>query len=323
MIIPRNAPIRAVAAPFSPSTPPEGIQNNLVDAGHGTREEFAKLGQSARGAIALVQTREMQSLGDLFQEYLRNKSLLAAAKEAGVSGLLLQSTRPRGLLYRHPITFGESYAPVPVALISREQGALMARLMKKGPVQVRMVLQNEVGPAYESRNVIAEIRGKERPDEIVLIGAHLDSWDLGAGAQDNGVNVVTVIDVARAVAQLKLSPGRTIRFALFTGEEQGMWGSAGYVQRHAAELDHHIVAITFDIGSGKTIGFYLNGREELRKPIDEILAKVSNFKVTDHSMEAVDGTDNFDFMLSGVPNLIRFRIRISRITMRNPTSSRP
>ena len=82
------------------------------------------------------------------------------------------------------------------------------------------------------------------------------------------------------------------------------WGSAGYVQRHAAELDHHIVAITFDIGSGKTIGFYLNGREELRKPIDEILAKVSNFKVTDHSMEAVDGTDNFDFMLSGVPNLV-------------------
>ena len=94
MIAPRNAPIRAVAAPFSPSTPPEGIQNNLVDAGHGTTEEFAKLGQSARGAIALVQTREMQSLGDLFEEYLRNKSLLAAAKEAGVSGLLLQSTRP-------------------------------------------------------------------------------------------------------------------------------------------------------------------------------------------------------------------------------------
>ncbi len=95
-------------------------------------------------------------------------------------------------------------------------------------------MSNRIGNAFESRNVIAEIRGRERPQEIVLLGAHLDSWDLGTGAEDNGVNAAMVIDVARAIHELGLQPRRTIRFALFTGEEQGMWGSAGYVQRHSA-----------------------------------------------------------------------------------------
>jgi carboxypeptidase Q len=83
-----------------------------------------------------------------------------------------------------------------------------------------------------------------------------------------------------------------------------MWGSAGYVQRHADEMDSHVAAVTFDTGSGKTTGFYLNGREELRKPLDEILEPVAGLGVSGHTVEAVDGTDNFDFMLSGVPNLV-------------------
>ena len=85
---------------------------------------------------------------------------------------------------------------------------------------MRLRLANEVGGPYESRNVVAEIRGRERPNEVVLLGAHLDSWDLGTGAEDNGVNAALVLDVARAFARLSLAPRRTVRFVLFTGEEQ-------------------------------------------------------------------------------------------------------
>jgi Zn-dependent M28 family amino/carboxypeptidase len=138
----------------------------------------------------------------------------------------------------------------------------------------------------------------------VLLGGHLDAWDLGTGANDNGVNVALIIDVARGMKALGLAPRRTVRFVLFNAEEQGMWGSAGYVKRHAAELDGHAAVVIFDIGSGRTAGFFLNGREELRAPLDRALSAVQGLEAGAHVAEAVDGTDNFDFLLSGVPNLV-------------------
>ncbi len=144
----------------------------------------------------------------------------------------------------------------------------------------------------------------EKPDEIILIGAHLDSWDLGTGANDNGVNAATVIELARAMKQLKLTPRRTIRFGLFTGEEQGMFRSAGYVKSHAAALDQHVAMINFDTGSGRTTGFYVNGRPELREAIAEAFRSVPDLGVKDNPLDAVDAVDSFDFLLSGVPNFV-------------------
>ena len=176
--------------------------------------------------------------------------------------------------------------------------------MQDGQVRVGMRLVNRTGGPFESENVVAEIPGRELPEEIVLLGAHLDSWDLGTGANDNGVNSAMVIDVARAMTELSLTPRRTVRFVLFTGEEQGMWGSAGYVRRHAAEMDRHAAVVIADIGSGRIEGFYLNGRQELKDPVDAALEPVAALGPFNHPVEAVDGTDNFDFMISGVPNLI-------------------
>lgn len=171
-------------------------------------------------------------------------------------------------------------------------------------MRVRLNITNKTGGAYQSRNVLAEIRGREKPDEIILIGAHLDSWDLGTGANDNGVNAATVIELARAMKQLKLTPRRTIRFGLSTGEEQGMFGSAGYVKRHAAALDQHVAMINFDTGSGRTTGFYVNGRPELREAIAEAFRSVPDLGVKDNPPDAVDAVDSFDFLLSGVPNFV-------------------
>ena len=275
-----------------------------MDAGDGTPEAFAKLGAAAKGAIVLVHSSEMKTFDDLFAEYMRNSALIEAAHKYEPAALLLESTRPRSLLYRHPISLDSNYAPVPTAVISREHAERLARLAAKGEVRVRISMTNRTAPTYESKNVIAEIKGREKPDEIVLIGAHLDSWDLGTGAEDNGVNVAMVIDLARAFHELGLRPRRTLRFALFTGEEQGMLGSEAYVARHKSELDRFAATVVFDSGSGKLSGFYLNGREELRKPINRALDSVEGLGATQHVVDAIDGTDNFDFMISGVPNLV-------------------
>lgn len=305
-IAPEQFPVRLVSSPYSPSTASKDfITAKLVDAGEGRTEDFARLGEKAKGAIVLVRSNEMKTLEDLFVEYFRNKPLLENAKKAGAAVLLLQSTRPRGLLYRHPVTFGEKFAPLPVATVSREHAARLVRLVETGrDVQLRLKLANKTAGAYQSRNVVAEIRGSEKPSEVVLIGAHLDSWDLGTGANDNGVNSALVIDAARAIKQLGVKPRRTIRFVLFTGEEQGMWGSAGYVKTHAAELDNHTAVSIFDIGSGKITGFFLNGREELRGPVEKILSAVDSLGTFENPIDGIDGTDNFDFLLSGVPNLV-------------------
>src|ERR1051326_9003324 len=170
----------------------------------------------------------MKSLDDLFAEYFKSGPMVAAARKAGVAALLLQSTGPHGLLYRHPLALADAPYALPAAVVSREQAGRLARLAAHGDVRVRLRLANKTGGPFQSRNVVAEIKGRERPDEIVLLGAHLDSWDLGTGADDNGANAALVIDAARAIHELKLKPRRTIRFVLFTGEEQGMWGSVGY-----------------------------------------------------------------------------------------------
>ncbi len=295
-------PVRVAAAPFTAST--KGVvEANVVDAGEGSTEDFDRIANAARGAVVLVHSREMKTLDDLFAEYLRNAGILAGAHKAGAAALLMESTRLRGLLYRHPMTGNGSLESMPAAVISREHAERIGRLAKLGPVRMRLKLANRTGGPFSDNNVVAEIRGREKPDEVVLLGAHLDSWDLGTGAEDNGVNAAMVIDIARGFSELGVRPRRTVRFVLFTGEEQGMWGSAGYVARHRKELNRHVAVVIADTGSGKMTGFFLNGRDELRKPIDDALS-AAGLQANDHARDALDGTDNFDFLLSGIPNLV-------------------
>lgn len=305
--MPEEFELRIAACPLTPSTPGDGaIEAPLVHVGGGSPDAIAKAGSALEGAIALVTQEEMTSLERLFGEYLVTRARDEALAAAGARAILIQSSRPRGLLYRHSASFNRTMARLPAAIVGREQAARLARLAAAGPARVRLRIVNQIGPPAESRNVVGEIRGSERPEEIVLIGAHLDGWDLGTAANDNGVNCALVIDLARAIRETGLRPRRTIRFVLFTGEEEGMIGSAGYVARHAAELDDHVAVIIFDIGSGRTTGFFLNGRPELGAAIDEALADAGLSKLA-NLPDAVDGTDNFDFMLAGVPNLVAFQ----------------
>jgi hypothetical protein len=302
VLLPEAFQVRGAAAPMSPSMAAP-LEARVVDGGQGTAADFARLGKGAEGAILLVHQNPMKSLDDLFEEYVRSPPMLAAARAAGVAAVLIESTRLRGLLYRHPVAFG-ALAPLPTAVISREAAERMGRLLAQGEVRVRMQLQNETGGAYTSDYVVAEIPGREKPEEVVLLGAHLDSWDLGTGAEDNGVNAALVLDVARAFVELGLRPRRTVRFVLFTGEEQGAYGSAGYAERHRNELKNHVAVIIFDEGSGRTHGFAVSGRKELRAPVARALSGVPGMGEKAHSLDAFDGTDNFDFLLAGVPTFV-------------------
>jgi hypothetical protein len=185
-------------------------------------------------------------------------------------------------------------------------GALRAlRLLRDGvPLTMTAVLDLETGPAYQSSNIIGEIRGSTRPDEIVLIGAHYDSWDLGAGALDNGANAMMMIDIARQIRRLGIRPTRTIRFALWNGEEQGLLGSLGYTLSHAAELDRHVMTTSVDIGTGRITGFFTGGRPEILPALERALAPVAGLGPFAQVDLPIVGTDNFDFMMEGVANLV-------------------
>ncbi|HWF05186.1 MAG TPA: M20/M25/M40 family metallo-hydrolase, partial [Candidatus Angelobacter sp.] len=161
-----------------------------------------------------------------------------------------------------------------------------------------------VGGQAMAQNVVAEIRGKDKPNEFVVIGAHLDSWELGTGALDNGCNAALVIEALRAIKAAGLQPSRTIRFVLFTGEEQINIGSFAYTVTHKAEMDNTVAMLTWDEGTGKTTGFSLGGRKDLVDPVTRLLEPIRQYGANTLTTDAFVGTDNMDFLLQGVPNLV-------------------
>jgi hypothetical protein len=295
---------RVAALPFSTGTPAAGVSAPLVDAGRGTEADFASLGTRARGAFVLIETDELMDLDGLFREYNEAGHIERRAVAAAVAGLVYMSSRPGNTLARHNAALGLANRH-PMMMMERDGAARALRLLRAGvPLALTAVLDIRSGPAYQAHNVIGEIRGSTKPDEVVVIGAHLDSWDLGTGALDNGANSAMVIDIARQMRRLGLKPARTIRFALWNGEEQNLNGSYGYTLAHAAELDRHVMASSYDIGTGRITGFFTGGRAELIPVLDRALEPVAGLGPFTHVDIPIVGTDNYDFMMQGVPNLV-------------------
>jgi len=295
---------RIAAMPFSTATPRGGIRLRLLDGGRGTEADFARLDSTARGAALLIETEELMDVDGLFREYAEAAEIEQRAVAAGVGALLYVGSRPDNLLYRHNASMGLDNR-TPMAVMERDGGLRALRLLRMGaPLGVTLVIDIQSGGPYDSWNVIAEIPGTARADEYVVIGAHLDSWDLGGGALDNGANVAMVIDIARQIRRLNIRPSRTIRFALWNGEEQGLWGSWGYTKVHADELDRHVMTTSIDIGTGKITGFFTGGRPEILPAVAAALEPVAGQGPFQQLDAPIVGTDNFDFMLEGVANLV-------------------
>lgn len=301
---------RVVAKPFSAGTGKNGLSAPLRNGGSGSPGDFDRLGDQASGAWLVVETAVLDDevgLDGLFAEYGNAAAVERRALEAGVAGIVFASSRRNDLLYRLVASRGPGNR-LPLLIMEREEALRALRLLRRGDsLRLNAVIDIDGGHSYESRNVIGEIRGADSPDEIVIAGAHLDSHDLGTGALDNGANVAMLIDIARQMKLLGLQPRRTIRFALWNGEEQGLVGSWRYTEQHDAELDRIVVASAFDIGTGAITGFFTGGRARLVPIVDDYLRPVAGLGPFQQVDVPVVGTDNFDFMIEGVPNLVAFQ----------------
>jgi carboxypeptidase Q len=303
---PVKFPVRLASTGWSPPTPASGVEANLVDTGYGTGEDFARVGAGIKGAILLVHSDIGSTWADLFTEYLRPPDIISRAVKGGASAILWMGARERLLLYRHTNSLTGEIDKIPQAVVAREDAMRLARTVAAYPgrVRVHFNMPNKVGGPVEQENVIGEIRGREKPDEGVILGAHLDSWEFGTGALDNGCNAAMVIEAARAIKATGLLPRRTIRFALFSGEEQGTLGSYEYVKAHRAELDKIRAMITYDAGIGRVIGYSLGGRNDIEAGLREVLKPLESWGANKHTYDASCGTDNFNFLLEGVPTLV-------------------
>jgi carboxypeptidase Q len=304
ILSPEPFPVHMVSIGWSPATPEGGITANIVDVGMGNDDGFAKAGASSRGAIVLVHAKLLATWDDLVNEYNLDKEIIDRATKAGAAAIFWMSTRPNLLLYRHTSAVNGELEPLPQAVLAREDAERIARFLAAGQkVQAHFEMPNHIGGPVTSENVVAEIRGREKPDEFVLVGAHLDSWELGTGALDNGCNVAMIIDAARIIHASGTIPRRSIRFVFFTGEEQGMLGSAAYAHAHRAELDRMVAAIIFDSGVGRILGYSLGGRQDVVAGVRRTLEPLKPLDAIDLTLDAGMDTDNFDFILEGVPTL--------------------
>lgn len=286
------------------NSPAGSFVAQLVDGGAGDSLCLLKIKDEIKGNIVLVESDLCLDIPGLFAEYAAAAQTEALAREFGARAVVFMSSRPRKLLYRF-ITSKTVENELPQLVMAREDAKRCLRLLRNGnSLTAKISIQANTGPSFTSHNVIGEIRGSTYPDEIVLVGAHIDSWALGTGANDNGCNVSMLIDIARKMKELGIQPKRTIRFALWNGEEQGYFGSWAYTRSHGGELDKHRMAMSIDIGSGAISGFFTNGRNDLFELANRVTSNLSYLGQMTNIDVPIVGTDNFDFMLEGVPNLV-------------------
>jgi len=194
--------------------------------------------------------------------------------------------------------------PLPQVVVAHEDYALLDRLLGAGVTpRLEANIQNTLSmkDSVPQWNTVAEIRGSAHPGQVVIVGAHLDSWDLGTGATDNGTGSMATLEAARIIAQSGLKPKRTIRFILFTGEEQGLMGSRKYAEAHAPDADSIQAVIVLDNGAGAITGMALQGHLESYALWRMLLAPVHRLNADTINDAVKGGTDHLSFIPYGVP----------------------
>jgi carboxypeptidase Q len=222
-------------------------------------------------------------------------------KQAGALGRLTDGSKEQGLMNMSGSPYSAS--PLPNLVIAHEDFAQLARLIQNGmPPRFEAAVTNTLGTTpVQQYNTVAEIRGTQIPGQVVILGAHLDSWDLGTGTTDNGTGSMVVLEAARAIAQSGLKPKRTIRFILFSGEEEGLLGSAAYAAQHAATADSIQAVLVLDNGTGMITGQALQGRNQDEQLWKDLLAPVASLGAKNVRQGNKGGTDHLSFIPYGVP----------------------
>lgn len=249
-------PLALTALGGSAATAPEGLTAEVLEVE--SLEEVVALGEKARGKILFFDPvmRVAQDYGAATK--LRTHGASAAA-QAGAAAMVVRALATASLRSPHTglTVFDPGVAPIPAAALATEDAERLHRALSAGPVKLHLLLTPQTLPDADGFNVVAEVRGREKPAEVVLFAAHLDSWDLAQGAEDDGAGVAMVLEAAHLLAHLPRPPRRTVRFVLYANEENGLAGGKAYALAHASELEHHVAALEADSGSGRPQGVTL------------------------------------------------------------------
>jgi carboxypeptidase Q len=246
--------------------------------------------QDAMGSFA--------KFGDFLKKAHEAKAVAVIGGQAGsmAQGMHLTHTGAMGF---------DAYYEIPVVSMIAEDQMQLDRFVDQGKsVRLQINVQNKVssGPV-DTANVVGEIRGSEHPEQVIVVGGHLDSWDLSDGATDDGCGVATTLGAAKAIKLSSFKPKRTIRFVLFTGEEQGLLGSLAYTKTHKDELANHVAALILDNGQGPVVRLNMGGHDDLIPAVKKFAEAVKGFGELDVDDRPVFGTDAGPFILAGLPGI--------------------
>lgn len=295
----------------SVATPAAGMTSEIVVVG--SFAELQTLGrEKIAGKIVLFNNRfdrQMAVAGQPGTAYgqavaYRFAGAGAAARFGAVAALVRSAGGSQNrLAHTGSMGYPEGVEKIPTAAVSNEDADLIEYLAKQGAVKIHLTLTPQTLPDTPSYNVIGDLKGSEKPDEVVIVSGHLDSWDLGRGAIDNATGVAGAMQTANILKQLKLRPKRTIRVIAWMNEENGGVGSRTYAQNEAANIAKHFAAIEMDFGAGHPLGIAFAGKNEalpFLQPISEVLRSQGAFQVVPQNGGV--GADTAVLTRQGVPS---------------------
>jgi len=307
LLSPTRHKLHVDAMGWTGSTPASGVEGEIVPVNLLDLDQEMKDISRLKSKILLVVSKgtPKKSLDLIFAEF---GDFLRTAHKAGALAVIggQSGSKASGMNLTHTgiLGFDADFAIPVVSMTAEDQGQLERYLDAGLKPRARFNIQNTLtnGPV-ESANVVGEIRGRENPDQVFVVGAHLDSWDLSEGSTDNGTGSASVLGAADAIVRSGMKPRRTIRFVLFTGEEQGLDGSFAYIKQHHAELANHLGDLVLDEGQGPVSEFQLGGRNDLISSFRPFAASLGNIREMKVDEKVESGTDTLPFSMAGLPGI--------------------
>ena len=267
IVEPHRSALAMLGLGNSVGTPPDGIEADVMVVR--SLADFDAAGDRVKGKIVLFNV-PFTTYGDTVT-YRTSGPSRAAAR--GAVAMLVRAVGPPGLRTPHTgvLTYTEGEPRIPAASIATEDADRLQRMQNRGTkVRLRLKMEAKMLPDADSANVVAEIRGSERPDEVVVVGGHFDSWDVGTGSTDDGGGCVVTWEALRLMKQLNLRPRRTVRVVLFTNEENGLAGGRAYLARYRSQLANHVLMLESDSGVFRPTGFGFTGSMTARAMMQQI-----------------------------------------------------
>jgi carboxypeptidase Q len=299
MIVPWKKNLHMLGLGGSIGTGPNGITSEVIVVN--SFEDLEARSSEAKGKIVLFNV-PFTSYGKTVQ--YRSGGAIAASK-AGAIASIIRSVGPFSMNTPHTggMRYEDGIKKIPHAAITVEDAAMISRMVDRGQtIKIKLYMEGKFEPDALSRNVMGEIKGSEFPDEVIVLGGHIDSWDVGQGAMDDGGGCVAAWQAVKMMKELGIRPKRTIRVVMWTNEENGMRGGNAYRDAHINELDDHILAMESDGGVFKPSGFGFTGSDEamnILQDIGTLLYSIESGVIT----KGGGGADIGPIMREGVPGM--------------------